>query len=81
VKLLNISANQEFIMYGGYNRDEFDNLRLAEDRTANVTETFHSVEDLLAKPPIIQPGNYSQQQQQQQKKIYQHKRWPKVLYT
>ena len=46
-------------MYGGYNRDEFDNLRLAEDRTANVTETFHSIEDLLAKPPIIQPGYYA----------------------
>jgi hypothetical protein len=59
VKLLKISVNQEFIMYGGYNRDEFDNLRLAEARTANVTETFHSIEDLLAKPPIIQPGNYA----------------------
>ena len=50
-------------MYGGYNRDEFDNLRLAEARTANVTETFHSIEDLLANPPIIQ-----QQHKQQKKK-------------
>jgi hypothetical protein len=46
-------------MYGGYNRDEFDNLRLAEAQKANITENFHSIEDLLAKPTIIQPGNYA----------------------